>query len=42
VERIIARIEAKVEAHWPVVKRLYIRPQQDAARLRAEAGGADG
>jgi divalent metal cation (Fe/Co/Zn/Cd) transporter len=33
VERIIARIEAKVEQHWPAVKRLYIRPQQDAARL---------
>jgi hypothetical protein len=25
-----------VEEHWPAVKRLYIRPQQDAARLRAE------
>jgi cation diffusion facilitator family transporter len=36
VERIIARIEAKVEAHWPAIKRLYIRPQQDAARIKAE------
>jgi divalent metal cation (Fe/Co/Zn/Cd) transporter len=36
VERIIARIEARVEALWPVVKRLYIRPQQDALRLKAE------
>lgn len=35
VERIIARIEAKVEAAWPVVKRLYIRPLHDAARLHA-------
>jgi cation diffusion facilitator family transporter len=35
VERIIARIEAKVEAHWPAVKRLYIRPQQDAVQLKA-------
>jgi cation diffusion facilitator family transporter len=37
VERIIAEIEAEVEALWPTVKRLYIRPQQDAARL----GGGD-
>jgi cation diffusion facilitator family transporter len=36
VERIIARIEARVEAHWPAVKRLYIRPQQDAVRIKAE------
>ena len=36
VERIIARIEERVEAHWPMVKRLYIRPQQDAVRIRAE------
>jgi cation diffusion facilitator family transporter len=33
VERIIAEIETEVEALWPTVKRLYIRPQQDAARL---------
>ena len=32
VERIIADIEARVEKRWPVVKRLYIRPQQNAAR----------
>lgn len=36
VERIIARIEERVEALWPVVKRLYIRPQQDAVRIKAE------
>ena len=36
VERIIARIEARVEAHWPAVKRLYIRPQQDAVAIKAE------
>jgi len=30
VERIIAAIEAEVEAYWPEVKRLYIRPQQGA------------
>jgi cation diffusion facilitator family transporter len=32
VERIIADIEAEVEALWPDVKRLYIRPQQGAGR----------
>jgi len=32
VERIIAEIETEVEALWPAVKRLYIRPQQDAGR----------
>jgi cation diffusion facilitator family transporter len=37
VERIIAEIEAEVEARWPDVKRLYIRPQQDAARAGAAA-----
>ena len=37
VERIIADIEAKVEQRWPVVKRLYIRPQQSAARLAPSA-----
>ena len=36
VERIIARIEDRVEALWPVVKRLYIRPQQDAVQIGAE------
>jgi len=30
VERIIAAIEAEVEAYWPEVKRLYIRPQEGA------------
>jgi divalent metal cation (Fe/Co/Zn/Cd) transporter len=32
VERIIADIETEVEAMWPEVKRLYIRPQQGAGR----------
>jgi len=32
VERIIAEVEAEVEAYWPEVKRLYIRPQQGAGR----------
>ena len=36
VERIIARIEARVEALWPIVKRLYIRPQQNAVQIGAE------
>jgi len=36
VERIIARIETRVESLWPAVKRLYIRPQQDAVQIRAE------
>jgi hypothetical protein len=35
-ETFIARIEARVERHWPAVKRLYIRPQQDAAQIGAE------
>ena len=33
VERVIAAIEAEVEAHWPHVKRLYIRPQQGAGTV---------
>jgi cation diffusion facilitator family transporter len=33
VERIIAAIEAEVEAYWPEVKRLYIRPQQGAGQM---------
>jgi cation diffusion facilitator family transporter len=36
VERIIARIETRVKADWPAVKRLYIRPQQDAVQIKAE------
>jgi divalent metal cation (Fe/Co/Zn/Cd) transporter len=32
VERIIADVEAEVEAYWPDVKRLYIRPQQGAGQ----------
>ena len=32
VERIIADIEAEVEAFWPEVKRLYIRPQDGAGQ----------
>jgi cation diffusion facilitator family transporter len=38
VERIVAGIEAEVEALWPDVKRLYIRPQQGAGRMGTEAG----
>ena len=37
VERIIAEVEAEVEAYWPEVKRLYIRPQQGAGKGPAEA-----
>ncbi|MBV9883746.1 MAG: cation transporter [Sphingomonadaceae bacterium] len=42
VERIIADIEKEVEAMWPDVKRLYIRPQQGAARQRAEPADQSG
>jgi cation diffusion facilitator family transporter len=42
VERIIARIETRVEALWPAVKRLYIRPQQDAVQLKAEIDAQQG
>ena len=42
VERIIARIETRVEALWPAVKRLYIRPQQDAVQLKAEIDAQHG
>jgi divalent metal cation (Fe/Co/Zn/Cd) transporter len=37
VERIICEVEAEVEAFWPDVKRLYIRPQRDAASQRPDA-----
>jgi cation diffusion facilitator family transporter len=36
VEKTIARIEDRVKARWPAVRRLYIRPQQDAVRIKAE------
>ena len=39
VERIIADIEAEVESLWPDVKRLYIRPQQDAGRIGEDLAG---
>jgi cation diffusion facilitator family transporter len=42
VERIVARIEARVEADWPAVQRLYIRPQHDAVRIRAETEARQG
>jgi divalent metal cation (Fe/Co/Zn/Cd) transporter len=42
VERIIARIEEGVEKHWPAVKRLYIRPQQDAVAIKAEIDARQG
>jgi cation diffusion facilitator family transporter len=35
VERIVADIEREVAERWPAVRRLYIRPEQDAARHRA-------
>src|SRR5437868_4360037 len=38
VERIIADIEAEVEAMWPEIKRLYIRPQQGAGAARGDGG----
>lgn len=41
-EQIIARIEARVEEHWPAVKRLYIRPQHDAVQLKAEIDAGQG
>jgi cation diffusion facilitator family transporter len=34
VERIVAEIEREVAERWPAVKRLYIRPEQDAAAHR--------
>jgi cation diffusion facilitator family transporter len=34
VERIVAEIEREAGERWPAVKRLYIRPEQDAARRR--------
>jgi cation diffusion facilitator family transporter len=38
VEKIIADAEAEVAHLWPPVKRLYIRPQQDAGRRRTDPG----
>ena len=34
VERIVAEIEREARTRWPLVKRLFIRPQSDAARHR--------
>jgi cation diffusion facilitator family transporter len=34
VETIVAEIEAEVAERWPAVKRMYIRPEQDAASRR--------
>ena len=34
VERIAMEIEREVRTRWPVVKRLFIRPESDAARHR--------
>ena len=43
VEAIVAEIEAEVAERWPAVKRIYIRPEQDAAsRRRTESGRAPG
>ena len=33
VEDIIAAIEAEARAHWPLVKRLYVRPQRGAGTV---------
>jgi cation diffusion facilitator family transporter len=38
VERIVAEIEAEVAERWPAVRRLYIRPEQNAAARRRAAG----
>ncbi|MEA2998227.1 MAG: hypothetical protein QOK17_60 [Sphingomonadales bacterium] len=34
VERIVAEVEEEVAARWPAVRRLYIRPEQNAAAHR--------
>jgi cation diffusion facilitator family transporter len=34
VERIVARIEAEVAERWPAVRRLFVRPEQNAAAHR--------
>ncbi|MDB5672945.1 MAG: cation diffusion facilitator family transporter [Alphaproteobacteria bacterium] len=34
VERIVAEIEEEVSTRWPAVKRMYIRPEQNAAARR--------
>jgi cation diffusion facilitator family transporter len=34
VERIVGEVEEEVAAHWPAVRRLYIRPEQNAADHR--------
>jgi divalent metal cation (Fe/Co/Zn/Cd) transporter len=39
VERIVAAIEAEVAARWPAVRRLFVRPEQNAeAHRRALIG----
>jgi cation diffusion facilitator family transporter len=38
VERIVAEIEREAGERWPAVKRLYIRPEQDAAARRRRPG----
>jgi cation diffusion facilitator family transporter len=35
VERIVADIEAEVAKRWPHVRRMFVRPEQNAARRRA-------
>jgi cation diffusion facilitator family transporter len=34
VERIVARIEAEVAERWPAVRRMFVRPEQNAAAHR--------
>ena len=37
VERIVARIEAEVAERWPAVRRMFVRPEQNAAANRRAA-----
>ena len=39
VERIVADIEAEVMKRWPAVRRLFVRPEQDAAANRRAVVG---
>ena len=38
VERIVGEIEAEVAQRWPLVKRLYIRPQHGAGLRPTDTG----
>ena len=41
VERIIREIEEKARERWPQIRRLFIRPQHDAAAIRHERRRSD-